>query len=124
MPQLNHDAVDLALKAALALECDIASDSQFDRKHYFYHDLPPGYQITMKYKPLAKSGRLHLRFDEGYLPRPEDELIVGIEQLQIEQDTAKTYTVTRGDGKDVIRAVDLNRAGVGLMEIVSQPDMR
>ena len=49
LPQLNRNAVDLALKAALALECDIASDARFDRKHYFYHDLPPGYQITMKY---------------------------------------------------------------------------
>ncbi|KDN52827.1 Glutamyl-tRNA amidotransferase B subunit [Tilletiaria anomala UBC 951] len=124
LPKLNHEAVELAVKAALALGCEIMPDARFDRKHYFYHDLPPGYQITMKYKPLAKSGSLRLRFDEGYLPSPQQELTVQIEQLQIEQDTAKTYTSLSADGSTTLRQVDLNRAGVGLMEIVSAPDMR
>ncbi len=124
LPQLNHHAVELAVRASLALGCQIDAQAQFDRKHYFYHDLPPGYQITMKYRPLAKDGKLRIRFDEGYLPAKEQEIDVGIEQLQIEQDTAKTYRVTSHDGSTVQRMVDLNRAGVGLMEIVSKPDMR
>ena len=152
-PTLNRSALRLAARTALALNCQVHPESRFDRKHYFYSDLPAGYQITQKYAPLANNGKVKLSFDEGHLPSPEDEVVVEIEQLQLEQDTAKssyfdTGTTSRfdegasstGGGNDdgapkatlheadderVGRSfVDLNRAGAGLMEIVSGPQMR
>ncbi|TFY74677.1 hypothetical protein EWM64_g9335 [Hericium alpestre] len=111
LPRLNAKCVDLALRAALALSSDIQCRSSFDRKHYFYSDLPAGYQITQRYAPLARSGQLHL---------PQTDISVRIEQIQLEQDTAKsTFEPRRRQS-----AIDLNRAGTGLMEIVSMPDMR
>ncbi|TKY90388.1 hypothetical protein EX895_000386 [Sporisorium graminicola] len=152
-PTLNRSALRLAARTAVALNCRVHPESRFDRKHYFYSDLPAGYQITQKYAPLANDGSVKLSFDEGHLPSPEDEITVAIEQLQLEQDTAKssyfdTGTTSRFDEGaapiDDIRAdatpkatlneadddrvgrsfVDLNRAGSGLMEIVSGPQMR
>lgn len=144
----------MAARTALALNCTVHSESRFDRKHYFYSDLPAGYQITQKYAPLANDGRVKLSFDEGHLPSAEDEVVVVIEQLQLEQDTAKssyfdTGTASRFDESDASSTddsaadstpkatlheadddrvgrsfVDLNRAGAGLMEIVSGPQMR
>ncbi|KAJ1018083.1 hypothetical protein NDA16_004952 [Ustilago loliicola] len=136
----------------MALNCQVHAESRFDRKHYFYSDLPAGYQITQKYAPLANNGRVKLSFDEGHLPSPEEQVVVEIEQLQLEQDTAKssyfdTGTTSRFDTAHEIGAeeqdatpkatlheadddrversfVDLNRAGAGLMEIVSGPQMR
>lgn len=88
--------------------------------------------INLLKEPLAQEGMLKLRFDDGQLPYTEDEVDVGIEQLQIEQDTARTYRVLldsatidpsqAGATTEEVR-VDLNRAGVGLMEIVGKPDM-
>lgn len=151
-PTLNLSALRLAVRTALALNCQVHSESRFDRKHYFYSDLPAGYQITQKYAPLANNGRVKLSFDEGHLPSSEEEVEVEIEQLQLEQDTAKSSYFDTGtssrfdaaqevDGQDqdatpkatlheadddrVGRSfVDLNRAGAGLMEIVSGPQMR
>ncbi|SPO41908.1 related to Glutamyl-tRNA(Gln) amidotransferase subunit B, mitochondrial [Pseudozyma flocculosa] len=142
LPSLNRSALRLAIRAAIALGCHLRQESRFDRKHYFYSDLPAGYQITQKYAPLASNGRITLSFEDGHLPGPEDEVVVEVEQLQLEQDTAKstyydTGTVSRSDaatvedGTDAATArgtsrsfVDLNRAGTGLMEIVSGPQMR
>ncbi|KAF8437251.1 Glutamyl-tRNA amidotransferase B subunit [Boletus edulis BED1] len=87
--------------------------SAFDRKHYFYSDLPAGYQITQRYVPFAKGGHLDLSSSC-------DNLRVGITQIQLEQDTAKSIF----DARRGITQVDLNRAGSGLVEIVSEPDMR
>jgi len=151
-PTLNRSALRLAVRTALALNCQVHAESRFDRKHYFYSDLPAGYQITQKYAPLANNGRVKLSFDEGHLPSPEEQVVVEIEQLQLEQDTAKssyfdTGTTSRFDTAHEIGAeeqdatpkatlheadddrversfVDLNRAGAGLMEIVSGPQMR
>ncbi|SPO30304.1 related to PET112 - putative glutamyl-tRNA(Gln)amidotransferase subunit B, mitochondrial precursor [Ustilago trichophora] len=148
LPTLNRSALRLAARTALALNCRVHSESRFDRKHYFYSDLPAGYQITQKYAPLANDGTVKLSFEEGHLPSVEDEVVVEIEQLQLEQDTAKSSYFDTGttsrfdqsskedgdspkatlhevDDERVGRSfVDLNRAGAGLMEIVSGPQMR
>ncbi|KAA1466549.1 Glutamyl-tRNA amidotransferase B subunit [Dentipellis sp. KUC8613] len=111
LPHLNPTCVDLGLRTALALDANIQSRSSFDRKHYFYADLPAGYQITQRYAPLAKDGKLDL---------PQSNVSVRIEQIQLEQDTAKSTF----DPRRRLSSIDLNRAGTGLMEIVSRPDMR
>ncbi|KAG1735696.1 GatB/GatE catalytic domain-containing protein [Suillus paluster] len=111
LPTLNPKCVELAVRTALALNSEVPSRSAFDRKHYFYSDLPAGYQITQRYSPLAKG---------GYLKLSKGDVAVGITQIQLEQDTAKSTF----DGIRRISLIDLNRAGSGLMEIVSEPDMR
>ncbi|KAK0541370.1 hypothetical protein OC835_000231 [Tilletia horrida] len=122
----SSGAVHQAVRTALALRCrDIDFASSFDRKHYFYPDLTSGYQITQKYKPLAKNGTIPLLFDDGHLPSKEDELDVEVECIQLEQDTAKsTHVQTQTqDSTDLQTLIDLNRSGSGLMEIVSGPNM-
>ncbi|RDB20205.1 Glutamyl-tRNA(Gln) amidotransferase subunit B, mitochondrial [Hypsizygus marmoreus] len=114
LPTLNQKCVDLALRAAVALECNIQARSSFDRKHYFYSDLPSGYQITQQYAPIALSGKLNIS-------RPGSPTFpVRIKQIQLEQDTAKSTFNPRTRTS----YIDLNRAGTGLMEIVSEPDLR
>ncbi|KAI6152376.1 GatB/GatE catalytic domain-containing protein [Pisolithus tinctorius] len=111
LPSLNPKCVELAVRTALALNAHVQRRSAFDRKHYFYPDLPSGYQITQRYAPLARG---------GYLKLSRGDVTVRITQLQLEQDTAKS---TFHAGRRV-SLIDLNRAGSGLMEIVSEPDMR
>ncbi|KIJ13270.1 hypothetical protein PAXINDRAFT_170551 [Paxillus involutus ATCC 200175] len=111
LPTLNPKCVELAVRTALALNSQIQSRSAFDRKHYFYSDLPAGYQITQRYAPLAQG---------GYLRLLQGGVNVRITQIQLEQDTAKSTF----DARRRVTQVDLNRAGSGLMEIVSEPDMR
>ncbi|KIM58768.1 hypothetical protein SCLCIDRAFT_127489 [Scleroderma citrinum Foug A] len=111
LPSLNPKCVELAVRTALALNSQVQPRSAFDRKHYFYPDLPAGYQITQRYAPLARG---------GYLKLPRGGVHVGITQLQLEQDTAKSTF----DARRRLSLIDLNRAGSGLMEIVSDPDMR
>ncbi|KAH6914684.1 glutamyl-tRNA amidotransferase [Coprinopsis sp. MPI-PUGE-AT-0042] len=113
LPRLNPNCVDLALRTALALKSDIHKRSSFDRKHYFYSDLPSGYQITQQYAPLATGGFLEI--SSG--PEPVQ---VRIKQIQLEQDTAKSTFIPR----NLTSQIDLNRAGTGLMEIVTYPDLR
>ncbi|CAO3574748.1 unnamed protein product [Mortierella alpina] len=116
LPHLNQECVDLAIKTALALDAHVYPVSSFDRKHYFYPDLPQGYQITQHYEPLAQNGRLELAPLDGL----EYNLTIGIEQLQLEQDTGKSlHDIYPG-----LTLLDLNRAGTGLMEIVTKPDLR
>ncbi|KAF9927245.1 hypothetical protein BGZ67_007631 [Mortierella alpina] len=116
LPYLNQECVDLAIKTALALDAHVYPVSSFDRKHYFYPDLPQGYQITQHYEPLAQNGRVKLSPLDGL----EYSLTVGIEQLQLEQDTGKSlHDIYPG-----LTLLDLNRAGTGLMEIVTKPDLR
>ncbi|KAI6034909.1 GatB/GatE catalytic domain-containing protein [Pisolithus orientalis] len=111
LPSLNPKCVELAVRTALALNAHVQRRSAFDRKHYFYPDLPSGYQITQRYAPLARG---------GYLKLSRGDVTVRITQLQLEQDTAKsTFHADRR-----VSLVDLNRAGSGLMEIISEPDMR
>ncbi|KAL8376949.1 hypothetical protein RB595_007874 [Gaeumannomyces hyphopodioides] len=112
-----------AIRAALALNCDVRRVSRFDRKHYFHWDQPSGYQITQYYEPLAVNGHLDLRARDGIAPQdiPEggEPLRVRIKQVQMEQDTAKT--LARPDG---VHWLDFNRCGTPLVEIISEPDMR
>ncbi|KAF9559669.1 glutamyl-tRNA amidotransferase, partial [Agrocybe pediades] len=113
LPKINSKAVDLALRTSLALRCKINTRSSFDRKHYFYSDLTSGYQITQQYSPLARDGELSLH-------SLDSPITVRIKQIQLEQDTAKSTFDSRSSRSQI----DLNRAGTGLMEIVSEPDMR
>ncbi|PWN22784.1 Glutamyl-tRNA amidotransferase B subunit [Microstroma glucosiphilum] len=128
LPILQPGAVQAALRAALFLNCEINPASRFDRKHYFYPDLTAGYQITQKYSPLANRGWIKLRHDEGYLSAgegEEGEATIEIEQVQLEQDTAKSSHLASGESHEASSSfIDLNRAGAGLMEIVSGPQMR
>ncbi|KJA29670.1 hypothetical protein HYPSUDRAFT_60527 [Hypholoma sublateritium FD-334 SS-4] len=114
LPRLNPKCVDLGLRTALALNCSINRRSTFDRKHYFYSDLPSGYQITQQYSPLAMNGALQVDVPEA------EPITVRIKQIQLEQDTAKSTF----DARTQTSRIDLNRAGAGLMEIVSEPDIR
>ncbi|KAK0461085.1 Glutamyl-tRNA amidotransferase B subunit [Desarmillaria tabescens] len=111
LPKLNPKCLLLALRASLALNCDIQRRSSFDRKHYFYSDLPSGYQITQHYAPIAT---------DGYLTLPTLGRKVRIKQIQMEQDTAKSIF----DPRTQTSLIDLNRAGTGLLEIVTEPDLQ
>ncbi|TFK28925.1 glutamyl-tRNA amidotransferase [Coprinopsis marcescibilis] len=116
LPKLNPNCVDLAIRTALALKSNIQKSSSFDRKHYFYSDLPSGYQITQQYAPIATNGYLQI-------PSPNlssEPIQVRIKQIQLEQDTAKSTFNPR----TLTSQIDLNRAGTGLMEIVTLPDLR
>ena len=125
LPVLNATAVALAIKLALALESQVQSRSSFDRKHYFYADLPHGYQITQQREPISLGGRVRIAYDDA----ESGARYVGIERVQIEMDTGKSSRATdvggsSGVGGTNATRVDLNRAGQALVEIVSAPDMR
>jgi len=113
LPVINKAAVEACLKTALALECEIPVHTKFDRKNYMYPDLPKGYQISQYDLPMSRNGHLDL---EGRRVR--------IRRVHLEEDTGKL--VHEGDKlhKASQSFVDLNRAGVPLMEIVSEPDLR
>jgi aspartyl-tRNA(Asn)/glutamyl-tRNA(Gln) amidotransferase subunit B len=115
LPVLNDTAVDLAIRAALALGCEVHAQSIFARKNYFYPDLPKGYQISQYDKPLATGGRLQIGVREN-----GSAISVGITRLHMEEDAGKSLH----DRFPGVTAIDLNRAGVPLAEIVSEPDMR
>jgi len=114
LPAVNAGAVELAVRAAIALGCEVRTRSRFARKNYFYPDLPKGYQITQFAEPLAVAGALQLA-DEG----GPDEM-VRIRRLHLEEDAGKSIH----DRFPRLSAVDLNRAGVPLIEIVTEPDLR
>ncbi len=111
LPVINHRAVEYAMRVGLALNCHINEFNQFARKSYFYPDLPKGYQISQYEFPLASSGWLDIEI-EGRTKR------IGIRRAHLEEDTGKSFHA--GDHS----LVDLNRAGVPLLEIVSEPDLR
>ncbi len=114
LPVVNQMAVEFALRVALALECEIKPRSIFARKNYFYPDLPKGYQITQYDQPLAVNGRLIIH-------GPTGEQTIRIRRVHLEEDTGKLTHAEREDGSYSL--VDLNRAGVPLLEIVSEPDL-
>lgn len=114
LPVPNAEAIRLATRAALALGCTVHETSVFARKNYFYPDLPKGYQISQFDRPLATGG--HVSFDSPTRGR----ITVGITRLHVEEDAGKLLH-DRFPGKT---AVDLNRAGIPLAEIVSEPDLR
>ena len=115
LPVLNERAVELATRAALGLGCKINPLSVFARKNYFYPDLPKGYQISQFDQPLATGGSVVIgKSEKG------EELRVGITRLHMEEDAGKSIH----DRYPGATAIDLNRAGVPLVEIVSEPDIR
>ncbi|CAJ0934035.1 unnamed protein product, partial [Mesorhabditis belari] len=116
LPVLNKECLMLALRMAKALQCEIPSWSRFDRKHYFYADMPAGYQITQADHPIARNGHLDVYVYGNGIETYKRE--VAIERLQLEQDSGKT--VHQG----AISLVDLNRAGAPLVEVVTAPIFR
>jgi aspartyl-tRNA(Asn)/glutamyl-tRNA(Gln) amidotransferase subunit B len=116
LPVLNGRALELAVRAALALHCTVQERSRFARKNYFYPDLPKGYQISQYELPLAREGWLEIDAEDG-------RKRIGITRLHMEEDAAKTMHEGFPDS-DRFTYVDFNRCGVPLIEIVSEPDMR
>jgi aspartyl-tRNA(Asn)/glutamyl-tRNA(Gln) amidotransferase subunit B len=117
LPVPNRECIRQAVRTGMALDAAINRWSRFDRKNYFYADLPQGYQISQLYHPLVGEGEVEILLDE------KDETSakrVGIERIHVEQDAGKLIH----DQHPTMSYVDLNRAGVALMEIVSRPDMR
>jgi aspartyl-tRNA(Asn)/glutamyl-tRNA(Gln) amidotransferase subunit B len=115
LPVLNESAVELATRAALALDASVQEESVFARKNYFYPDLPKGYQISQFDKPLALDGRLVIGEHHDGSP-----IRVRITRVHMEEDAGKSIH----DRYPAVSAIDLNRAGTPLIEIVSEPDIR
>ncbi len=114
LPVLNEKVVEYAVKAGLATNCEISRDSKNDRKNYFYPDLPKAYQISQYDKPLCENGYVEIEDDNG------EKKKIRLERIHIEEDAGKLNHNEFGGGS----LVDLNRAGVPLIEIVSKPDLR
>ncbi len=113
LPVMNEQAVDFAMRAAMALNCEIAEDTKFDRKNYFYPDNPKAYQISQYDKPIGENGWIDIEVN-GKTKR------IGITRLHLEEDAGK---LTHVDGENH-SLVDFNRQGTPLVEIVSEPDIR
>ncbi|PZU17946.1 MAG: Asp-tRNA(Asn)/Glu-tRNA(Gln) amidotransferase GatCAB subunit B [Citromicrobium sp.] len=118
LPVPNAECIRQAVRTGLAIDAEINRWSRFDRKNYFYADLPQGYQISQLYHPLVGEGSLNIDADEK-AGIPADK-VIGIERIHVEQDAGKLMH----DQHPTMSYVDLNRSGVALMEIVSRPDMR
>ena len=114
LPVLNEKVVEYAVKAGLATNCEIAMDSKNDRKNYFYPDLPKSYQISQFDKPLCERGYVEIENEDGSKKK------IRLTRIHIEEDAGKLNHNEFGGGS----LVDLNRAGVPLIEIVSEPDLR
>ncbi len=114
LPALNHDAIYKAIKFGLAINADITMRSVFERKHYFYPDLPKGYQISQFVLPIIGKGYLDIVLDDG------SEKRIGITRAHLEEDAGKSIH----EGIPGTSGIDLNRAGTPLLEIVSEPDLR
>lgn len=113
LPVLNKQVVEYAVLAGLALNCNISKISIFDRKHYFYPDLPKNYQITQQYQPICLSGHVPIRLEDGTTKN------VRLNRIHIEEDAGKNiHSATSYES-----FVNLNRAGTPLLEIVSEPDL-
>ena len=113
LPVLNEKVVEYAVKAGLATNCEISKNSKNDRKNYYYPDLPKSYQISQYDKPLCENGQVEIETEDG-------KKTIRIERIHIEEDAGKLNHDEFGGGS----LVDLNRAGVPLIETVSKPDMR
>jgi aspartyl-tRNA(Asn)/glutamyl-tRNA(Gln) amidotransferase subunit B len=117
LPVPNRECIRQAVRTGMAIEAQINTWSRFDRKNYFYADLPQGYQISQLYHPIVGEGSIDVVLDEK---DPENSIkTIGIERIHVEQDAGKLMH----DQHPTMSYVDLNRSGVALMEIVSRPDM-
>ncbi len=118
LPVLNAKALEYGIKAALAMNCQISDYSIFERKNYFYPDLPKGYQISQLRKPISHDGYVEIDID-GRKKK------IGIRRIHLEDDAAKLVHAGEGEIDEAVNsAVDFNRGGIPLIEIVSEPDMR
>ena len=113
LPVLNKQVVAYALSAGVALNCDIKQHCKFDRKNYFYPDLPKAYQISQLYLPICRNGHVDIEVDGV-------KKSIGIHEIHMEEDAGKLVH----DEWEDCSLVDYNRSGVPLIEIVSEPDMR
>ena len=113
LPVINRAAVEMAVRAGLALNCTIGANNQFDRKNYFYPDLPKGYQISQYESPICEHGWIEIAVGDN-------KKRVKIRRAHLEEDAGKNVHETGTSGS----RVDLNRAGTPLLEIVTEPDMR
>lgn len=114
LPKLNKKAVEYAIRMGLACDCSISRKNFFDRKNYFYPDLPKGYQITQDKAPICKGGRIRVKAKSG------SERDIRLNRIHMEEDAGKSiHQIGEPD-----TLIDLNRAGVPLIEIVSEPDIR
>lgn len=116
LPVLNQEVLKMAVMAGLALNCNITRITKFDRKHYFYPDLPKGYQISQYDKPYATNGYLE------FYKQNHEKMKVRIHRIHMEEDAGKLLHSSYGG--QTVSFVDLNRAGVPLLEIVTEPDLR
>lgn len=114
LPKLNGKVAELAIKIGLACGCEISRYNIFDRKNYFYPDLPKGYQITQDKTPICKGGFLDIKTKEGEISH------IRLNRIHIEEDAGKSIHLDGGNES----LIDLNRAGTALIEIVSEPDIR
>ena len=114
MPKLNKKVVEYAIKMGLAVDSEITRDNIFDRKNYFYPDLPKGYQITQDKTPICQGGRVYVT------PKGSEEKFINLTRIHMEEDAGKSIHM---DG-ETETLVDLNRAGVPLIEIVTEPELR
>ena len=114
LPVLNKQVVEYAMAVGMATNCDITQHCKFDRKNYFYPDNPQNYQISQLYEPICRNGYVEIKTEDG------TEKKVRIHEIHMEEDAGK---LIRDDFNDA-SLVDLNRSGVPLIEIVSEPDMR
>ena len=112
LPMMNETAVELAIKLGLAFNCDIVRDNYFARKNYFYPDLPKGYQVTQHTTPICKNGKIPIRVNG-------EEKNILLNRIHLEEDAGKSIH----DADENFTCIDLNRAGVPLLEIVSEPDL-
>lgn len=116
LPRFNMEALEKAVLACLALNCEIQKESAFDQKVYYYPDLPKGYQLSQFHRPLARNGRLDIAGEDGTPQR------IRIRKIHMEEDVARL--VHEKEGRTPVSLVDFNRAGTPLVEIVTEPDLR
>ena len=114
LPVPNARAFEMAVKFGLAIDAEIGKESVFDRKNYFYPDLPKGYQISQFDKPIVGPGRVAITLDDGTIKT------INVTRAHLEEDAGKSVH----DAFDGMTGVDLNRAGTPLLEIVSEPELR
>ncbi|MGB0444656.1 MAG: Asp-tRNA(Asn)/Glu-tRNA(Gln) amidotransferase subunit GatB [Porticoccaceae bacterium] len=115
LPVVNKQAIDYAVMFGLAIDAEIGKTSVFERKNYFYPDLPKGYQTTQLEKPVVGAGKVDIQLDNG------DTKSIRIHHAHLEEDAGKS--LHEGDFRSGVSGIDLNRAGTPLIEIVSEPDM-
>ena len=116
LPRFSREALEKAIFASLALNCEIQKESAFDQKVYYYPDLPKGYQLSQFHRPLARNGWLNIPDGEGLTRK------IRIQKVHMEEDVARL--VHEQEGRTSVSLVDFNRAGAPLVEIVTQPDLR